>query len=332
MSLPEASAIATVQHDTGPRVPIVWIVILNYNGAQMTLNCVDSVLKIDHPNFRVIVVDNASTDDSAIRFKEALTDPRVELLVNDKNEGYAGGNNRGIERALAAGADYIFILNNDTIVEPGCLTPLVEAMERDAVLGIAGCPIFGPGPHPAINWRMRFNLFTGGDVELGDGAQVTKSHEVELVMGAAMLVRVSTIKRIGMFDERFFLFLEDADFCFRARRAGYKVGFVPSAGVRHLAGRTTRSFRPVGVFCWTRNRAWLVRRHGSMKHRIVFNLYSFIWWYPRRVLGRLVRRQFNLLFPTLRGIWQGHFAYPGPYPGDPEYSRCFLGARQDGHV
>jgi hypothetical protein len=220
-----------------------------------------------------------------------------------------------MRKALAAGADYIFILNNDTIVEAECLTPLVEAMERDAALGVAGCPILQLGPHPYINWRMRYNFFTGEDAELGRGAKKSEPHEVELLMGAAMLVRVEVIKRVGMFDERFFAFLEDTDFCFRARQAGYKVGFVPGAGVRHLAGQTLRNLRPVGVFCWTRNRAWLVRRHGKLKHRLVFNIYSFIWWYPRRIIGRLVRRQFNLLLPILRGIWQGHFAYPGPYPG-----------------
>jgi hypothetical protein len=84
-----------------------------------------------------------------------------------------------------------------------------------------------------------------------------------------------------------------------------------------LAGQTTARFRPVGVFCWTRNRAWFVRRHGSMKHRIVFNLYSFGYWYPRRILGRLVRGEFNLLVPVFRGMWEGHFAYPGPYPRNP---------------
>jgi len=297
--------------------PSVYVIVLNYNGAQVTLNCVDSVLRIEYANFRVIVVDNGSTDDSVTRFKEALTDPRVQLLVNDKNEGYAGGNNRGMVRALAAGAEYIFILNNDTIAEPGCLTPLVEAMERDAVLGIVGCPLFGSGPHPSANCQMRFNLFTGANADLVEGAETAEPHEVDYIWGTAMLLRVGAIKRMGMFDDRFFLFYEDTDLCFRAREAGYKVSLVACAGVQHLAGRTTVHHRPVGVFCWTRNRAWFVRRHGSMKQRIVFNLYSFGYWYPRRILGRLVCGQFNLLAPVLRAIWQGHFAYPGPYRRNP---------------
>jgi hypothetical protein len=94
-------------------------VILNYNGAQLTLNCVDSVLKVEYPNFKVVVVDNASTDGSVAQFRAALTDPRIELLVNEKNEGYAGGNNRGIEKALEAGADYVFLSDPWVYQAPG---------------------------------------------------------------------------------------------------------------------------------------------------------------------------------------------------------------------
>ena len=293
--------------------PTVCIVILNYNGAQITLNCVDSVLKIDYPNFRVMVVDNASTDDSVTRFKEAFTDPRIELLINSENEGYAGGNNRGIERALAAGADYVVILNNDTIVNPGCLTPLVEAMERDAVLGIAGCPVCNSGSPRAWVGEMRLNLFTGAPADLSGGVGTSGPREVDYVWGAAMLVRGSAIKRVGMFDDRFFLFFEDTDLCFRMREAGYKVSFVPGPGVWHLHGQTIRHFGSVDTFCCNRNEAWFVRRHGSTKHRMVFNLYCLGYLYPRRIVARLVRGEFNLLVPLLRGIWQGHFAYPGSY-------------------
>ncbi len=316
MSLPEASTSATAQHDTGAKVPLVWIVVLNYNGAQITLNCVDSVLKIDYPNFRVIVVDNGSTDDSVIRFKEAFVDPRVELLVNDKNEGYAGGNNRGMAKALAAGADYIFILNNDTIVEPGCLTPLVEAMERDPSVGIAGCPLLGVGPRSPAVYGWRANLYIGDCAQWFDEPRKPRFGEVDCILGAAMLVRAETFRRIGLFDSRFFLHFEDWEFCFRARRAGYRVTFVPSTGIQHLAGETMRWARPMAVFYSTRNRVWLVRRYGSFMQQVVFTLYAFLYMHPRRIFGRLIRRQFNLLGQILRGIWQGHFAYPGPYRRD----------------
>ena len=300
--------------------PSAYVVVLNYNSAHVTVNCVESVLKMDYPNFRVIIVDNGSMDDSVVRFKEGLTHPRVQLLVNNKNEGYAGGNNRGIERALAAGADYIFVLNNDTIVEPGCLTALVEAMEGDPGVGIAGCPLLGPGTPPSVVYGWRANLYIGDCVQWFDEPQKPRFGEVDCILGAAMLIRAEAFRKIGLFDSQFFLHFEDWEFCFRAKRAGYRVIIVPSTGIQHLAGQTMRWVRPMAIFYSTRNRVWLVRRYGSNKHQVLFTLYAFFYLHPRRILGRLLRRQFTLLPPILRGIWQGHFAYPGPY-SDKQTSR-----------
>ena len=294
--------------------PSVCVVILNYNGRQITLNCVESVLKLDYPNFSVIVVDNASADDSVARFKEAFTDPRIEILVNDKNEGYAGGNNRGVAKALAAGADYIFILNNDTIVEPGCLTPLVEAMEGDRKVGIVGCPGFDGRPPDSSLCFLHQNFFTMRTTRLSTCPGERELGEFDFVSGAAFLIRAETAAKTGMFDESFFLYWEDADLCFRARRAGYKLKVVASPGVQHLVSETIKRVRPLYTFCSTRNRVWLVRRHGTAWHQIVFNLYAFSYLYPRAILGRLRGREFHLLAPIFRAIWHGHCAYPGYYP------------------
>lgn len=293
--------------------PTVWIVILNYNGAQITLNCVDSVLKVDYGNFRVIVVDNASTDDSVLRFKEAFTDPRLELLVNSENEGYAGGNNRGIEKALAAGADYIFVLNNDTIVEPTCLAPLVDAMERDRKIGVCGCPIVNLGYESDPNLGQGISLYTATTSHRRHRREACQPVEVDYICGAAIMFRAEMIRRIGMFDERFFLICEDSDICLRARESGYRVCFVPGRGVRHLMAETVNRHRPLTTFLATRNRVWFIRRHGTLGHRFVFNLLSFFYFYPKAILGRIFRRQSELLPPLLRGIWQGHCKYPGPY-------------------
>jgi hypothetical protein len=295
------------------RFPTVCIVILNYNGAQITLNCVESVLKIGYPNFRVTVVDNASTDDSVARFKEAFTDPHIELLVNDKNEGYAGGNNRGIEKALAAGAEYILVLNNDTIATLGCLTPLVDAMERDRRIGVCGCPIVDVGCESDPNLGQGISLYTATISHWRHRRDACEPVEVDYICGAAIMFRVEMIRRIGMFDECFFLIFEDSDICFRARKSGYMVCFVPGPGVRHLMSQTTNRYSSLTTFVGTRNPIWLVRRHGTLGHRVVFNLLSFIYFHPKAILGRICRREFNLLSPLLRGIWKGHWKYPGPY-------------------
>lgn len=292
--------------DTSPAVAIT---VLNYNGAQITLNCVDSVLKIDYPNFRVIVVDNGSTDDSVARFKEAFTDPRIELLVNDRNEGYAGGNNRGIERSLAAGAEYVLVLNNDTIVEPGCLAPLVGAMERDRRIGIAACTIIEVNSAVARNRGYRLSLFTGATATCSQEREGDAPAEVDYVCGAAILLRVATIKEIDAFDPKFFLTWEDADLCYRARAAGYRVCFVPGPGVQHLHSETINRMRPWGAYYGTRNKAWFIRRHGKLMHRVFFGVFSFCYHYPRVVLGRLYRREFELLPSILKGIVVGHWGH-----------------------
>ena len=138
------------------------------------------------------------------RLKAALTDPRVEFLANAQNLGYAGGNNRGIEKALAAGADYVFILNDDTIVEPGSLAALVEAMERDPKVGIAGCPLFGPGTPARTVYGWRANRYIGDCAQWFDGPEKPRFGEVDCILGAAMLIRAETLRKMGCFDSRFF--------------------------------------------------------------------------------------------------------------------------------
>jgi hypothetical protein len=301
-----------------PSAPLVYIVILNYNGGLTTLDCVCSVSKLDYPDFRALVVDNASTDGSVPMLRRALDDARFEILVNPTNEGYAGGNNRGIEKALASGADYVFILNNDTIVDPGCLTPLVQAMEEDGKLGIVGCPVVDVRFPDSSIYFWRANLSTGVSTPNFDVKTEFDLGHFDYVSGAAFLIRADAAKRVGMFDARFFLNWEDADLCFRVRRAGYDLKIIESPGIQHLSGQTARRFRPMMTFYSLRNRAWVVRRHGGTRHRFWFDLYNFCYLYPRTILGRLRRGEFGFLGPTLRGIWHGHFAYPGAYAGPSE--------------
>jgi len=286
-------------------IPSVYIVVLNYNGRQITIDCVNSVLKIDYPNFNVIVVDNASTDDSVAQFREAFTDPRIELLVNDRNEGYAGGNNRGIERALSQGAEYVFILNNDTIAEPDCLGPLVEAMQQDPKLGACGCPISNIGPEGLPNFGQEISLYTGGTRAWHDPDGTDPCRKVDYICGAAILLRASTIRKTGPFDPAFFLLFEDADLCFRIREAGFGIRMAASSGVRHLESRTRSRFPALVKFYGIRNRAWFIRRHGRWYHRGAFALLQFLWLLPRQLVGCAVRARWDLIGPVLRGYRDG---------------------------
>lgn len=285
-------------------LPFVCIVILNYNGAELTINCVNSVLRIDYPNFRIIVVDNASVDDSVARFKVELTDPRVELLLNSRNEGYAGGNNRGIEKALSAGAEYVLVLNNDTLVNPGFLTPLVDAMEKDPRIGICGGPIFSTSDAPPACGEY-VNLYsavtkTGKRRPVGDIAQA------DYLCGVHLLMRSEMLHKTGGFDESFFLLYEETDLCFRARKDGFQTCFVPSPGLVHLGHASLNKYPARMLYFFVRNRAWFIRRHGTRMQRVSFTLFSVCRFYPRIILGRIAKRDMTSLMAVLKGIWEGH--------------------------
>lgn len=294
--------------------PLVCTVVLNYNGAQMTIDCVNSVLKSDYLNYRVIVVDNASADDSVVRLKTTLTDPRVDLLLNDKNGGYAGGNNRGIVKALSKGAEYVLVLNNDTLIDPGCLRSLVEAMEAEPRIGIGGCRIIDVGYESSPNRGQSVSLFTGKTAHWRDGGPVQAPADVDFICGASIMLRAKILYEIGAFDSNFFMYCEDADICFRARKAGYRVCFIPGPGIRHFTGSTAKghSVRPLVSFYSTRNRIWFIRRHGKLQHKIVFCLFNLCYQFPRATLAHVLRGQFCLLRPSLSALWHGWLgcAYP----------------------
>jgi GT2 family glycosyltransferase len=301
------SASASIFYEAGTKVPLVYIVVLNYNGPDLTLDCINSVLKIDYPNFGVLVVDNASTDDSVARFNDAFSDPRLELLVNRRNEGYAGGNNRGIERALLLGADYIFILNNDTVAEPGCLRPLVNAMEFDCKIGISAGPIRSTTHGTSPTCGHYINLYTArSGTKISNG--ITGAIEVDYLLGAALMIRSRLIAQIGGFDESFFLMYEEMDLCFRARKSGLKVCFVPSPGITHLGQATIGRSRANFLYFYVRNRAWFIRRHGTLLHHFSFGIFSVCTLYPRLLVGRVIRRDLASLKAVMRGIWEGHSA------------------------
>ncbi|MBI2057750.1 MAG: glycosyltransferase family 2 protein [Candidatus Yanofskybacteria bacterium] len=238
--------------------PLVFIVILQYNNSQDTLECLESLKelypvkspdggtaeqlfdRVNYPNHKVVVVDNASQEAEVNNIKEyARSQVGVELLENKENLGYAGGNNVGIKYALENGADYVFVLNNDTKVEKDALRKLVAAAEADAEIGIVG-PAIKEGEKTAyfgkISW-LKPELKHSYHPPLS-----TRFHLVlgEYVPGAAMLIKKELLEKIEGFDEIYFLYFEDADFSIRAQLAGYKLKVVPEAVINHKVSASTK--------------------------------------------------------------------------------------------
>lgn len=239
-------------------------VVLNWRRAEDTISCVMS-LRAFAPSVHAIVVDNASGDGSAERIAEAV--PYADLIRNDANLGYAGGNNTGIRRAMAMDADAVLILNNDVVLKPGTVEALVKALQRHPGWGIAG-PISLNAAAPEIvdfftaTVDVRYAALSAPGRDELRGGRFTADAETDYVTGSAMLVRREVLKATDGFDERFFLMWEDVDLALRARAAGWRSGATPEAVVLH--GRS-RSFggdgAPLQRYFFVRNPYLLVRKH-----------------------------------------------------------------------
>jgi GT2 family glycosyltransferase len=246
----------------------VSIVVLNWNGRDDTLECLESLRSVDYPYCEVIVVDNGSADGSvgaiAARF------PEVKLIETGENLGYAGGNNAGINYVLGGDAEFLLLLNNDTKVDPELVSRLVSAARNYPDAAFLSPKIYFYS-EPTKIW------FAGGKwveekarfFHLGYGVsdatnQFNAVVDVDYVCGCALFARTSVIRQIGLLDERFFLVFEDVDWCYRARKAGYRSLFVPDAFLWHKASSSFGgSTSPVISYFHSRNRLLWGRKHLS---------------------------------------------------------------------
>jgi GT2 family glycosyltransferase len=218
---------------------------VNYNGSTYIANCLGSVLKSSYDPFEIILVDNASTDDSISIVKELFNDDRIIIVRNSSNLGFAEGNNIGAEYARGG---YLVFLNNDTKVEPTWVEELVKVMESDPKIGAAQSKLLMLNHDGRIiDSTGDFLDFYGVAMQRGLGEEDLGQHEnVEEVFsarGACMIVRRSVIREVGLFDPDFFMTLEDIDLCWRIRLKGYKVVYVPRSVVYHKGFGTPSNLR-----------------------------------------------------------------------------------------
>lgn len=202
------------------------IVIVNYNTADLLSGCLASIRANCASKAEVIVVDNASRDHSKDVVRELY--PEVKLIVNERNEGFAGANNCGVRHASGK---YLFFLNPDTKVGPGIGRSLISFMESHPEVGLAGTRLINPDGSPQCSLEKRYP----GQRHAGRELRGLKG-EIAWVLGASMIVRRRVFEDVGGFDERFFLYGEDQDLCFSVRKAGWLIGYIPEAAVTHWGG------------------------------------------------------------------------------------------------
>jgi GT2 family glycosyltransferase len=245
----------------------VTAVILNTNRREDTLACLASLAASTYPALDVIVLDNASTDGSVDAIGAAF--PQVRVIGLTENLGYAGNNNVGIQAALDGGADWVFVLNEDTVMAPDCIEALVAAGQQSPRIGMAGPRIYHYEPPTMIQsaggyltgaWKsghLRANEYED-EAAVGAGVQAAGASQapylVEWITGCAMLVRRSAIEQVGMIDARFFYYWEETDWCRRVGQAGWQIVHVPAAKLWHKGVQPNYQPSPSVTYYNTRNR------------------------------------------------------------------------------
>ena len=268
--------------------PKVSVITVNWNNFNDSAECLESLRKTTYPNFEVIVVDNGSEGDDVSLLKQRLGDS-IRLIVNDKNSGFAGGCNIGIKDALARGADYVVLLNNDTVVAPDFLEGLVRVAQSDERVGIAGGKVFCH-ELPELIWFAGgiINYRTGRTPIRGSGeadkGQFDEIVRVDWISGCFMFISRDVLQAVGLLDERFFFGWEDVDLCVRAARKGFKVLFVPESRIWHKGFGIDKRDRLMGmpVYYATRGQFLFMDKHFAKPQLAVAWLY-FAVTFPRCV-------------------------------------------------
>lgn len=241
--------------------PKVFIIILNWNNWPDTLECLESLKNNDYPNYQVVIIDNGS------REKPTVPDSKVKIIYNKENLGFSGGNNIGIKYALEKGADYILLLNNDTIVAKDFLSEMIKVTEKDKKIGMIGPKIYFYGDKNRIwfaggqvNWLYNQGQMRGYNKI--DKGQYDSPEETDYITGCCLLIKKKVIEKIGLMSKDYFLYYEDTDWSLKVQQAGFKCLFVPRAKIWHKGSKSSLEGSPSYIYYHIRNGLILAQRYA----------------------------------------------------------------------
>ncbi len=272
--------------------PLISIITVNYNTAEVTMQLLQSLQNITYPNIEIIVVDNASVQDASC-IQNAY--PNIVFIQNEKNEGFAGGNNRGIKKAKG---EIIFLLNNDTEVESSFIEPVVKLFTNDANIGIVSSKLIFYHSDKTIQYAgaTALNPFTSRGKFIGSGekdnGQYNQPVQTHLAHGAAMAIHRKVFDKIGLLPEMYFLYYEELDFSEHAQRAGFTIWCQPQSVVLHKESMSVGKTSPLKVYYQNRNRLLFIRRN-------IFGIKGFIC----RLFFITVSAPVGILKYSLQGKW-----------------------------
>ena len=288
-------------------MPTVGIVISNYNGWQDTVQCLQSLQKQTFTDFEIILLDDASTNDSVAQLRAHLPQNTV-FLPQSQNLGFAAANNVGIRRALADGCDWVLLLNNDTVAAPDFLQNLLANTPAGAV----SCPkmLFLDPPDEIWFAGGALDRATGKVKHLGghqkDGPAFSQPQQVSFITFCCVLLPRAVIERVGFLDETLFMYCEDVDYCIRLGDAGVPLWFVPDAKIWHKAGGSAGGM--LSVYYITRNTLYLTCKGKSAAYARLKTVGPLLTGAARYTLTRLLGRKKGRSYGAYKGaldFWRG---------------------------
>jgi GT2 family glycosyltransferase len=334
----------------------VSIILLNWNGWEDAIECLESVYQIDYPNYDVIIVDNNSSDDSIEKlreycegkisiksdffdfdsnnkpiqmletnisdnmpqeseselFRNASYNQRLILVKNDKNYGFAEGNNMGITYSLRhLHPDYILLLNNDTIVKPDFLENLVKVAEKDEKIGIVGSKVlFYNKPDLIQTAGIKINWYLGEFKMIGykklNSNEYDKLQSMDCVSGCSMLIKNDVFYKGIFFNKEYFLYYEDTDFCINTRNLGFEIIYSPDSMVFHKGSISTTKISGIREYYSARNLFIIMKKYSDKKQFFSFLMYYFLFkfWLTGAII-LFYHRESKAFIPFIKGVFEG---------------------------
>lgn len=284
--------------------PLVYVITINWNNWPVTRDFLEHYQQLTYPNYRLLVVDNGSTDGSPGRVAEQF--PHIEQIYTGQNLGFAAGMNVGITQALAEGAKFIFLANNDTTVQPDILEHLVAAAQTSQVALVS--PVIYYSDEPTRIWSAgaevyEANLELKGNRkgQIDNRPEETRPYQVQFVTACGLLITAECVQKVGLLDEQFFMYYEDSDYSRRVQAHGLHILVAPQAKMWHIVSATIGGVdTPAERYHMARSSVRFFRKHGSNWRMVVIIPYR---------LGSALKTSVRLVrhgrWPALRAYWQG---------------------------
>ncbi len=272
---------------------MVYIILLNYNGVKDTIDCISSIKKNNYNSYRIVVVDNASTDNSLEILRKEKDVYDFDLVISNKNNGFSAGNNLGIQFALKNKAEYILLLNNDTIVEKDFLINLLETEKKynndivvtSKILYFASKNMiwYGGGSFNKITSRVKHIGINKIDDKINN---IEK--EVTFISGCCMLIPSKILLKVGLFEEKYFLYCEDTDYCCRLMKNNIKMIYNPKSIIYHKVNGSTKKISNMITYYNVRNKKLIIKLYINGFKKFFANIYFYM-----EILKRIILNEYD---------------------------------------